>query len=548
MFGSYGHPGRLAFAQGIPENFSHGLFEDSPEDMLELIDQAIEHVPLLGTAGVQRFVNGPIGYSPDALPLCGPAFGLPNFYHACGIQIGITHSAAVGKAIAEWVTAGETEWDYTPWDPRRFGNWADTRYAQARVVELYDLQYAIPYPHRLLPSGRPLQVTPLHDRLKKKGAVFGQIGGWERAFWFDRDGIDDPTHLSFKNIEPWRASVQQECEAVRDRVGVMDHGGFTKYEVSGSGATEFLDWVFCSQLPKPGRVKLGYMLTPKGKIWSEATIARLEDERYLLCGPTLADLRDYDWLNAQLPQFCDVVLKRGSRRDAALLVMGPVSRDLLSKLTDNDLSASAAPWMSVTEMLVADVPCTAMRVSYVGELGWELHVESRRLVQLYEAIEQIGSEFGMRDFGSYALNAMRIEKRYHGWGAELGTEYTLFDAGLENFIDPGKTEFIGQEAVINQRESKANWQFVQLVVDSPDYDPMSGDPIIQANRIVGYVTSATTGFRTTKVVALGYVQTDADLDDNLFEIEIFGRRCGAIVSTRAVYDPDNVRCRGATTH
>ncbi|MEM7561658.1 MAG: FAD-dependent oxidoreductase [Pseudomonadota bacterium] len=292
LFGSYGHPGRLAFADGIPDQFAHALFEDSPDDIIELIEQAIEHVPLLGEASVQRYVNGPIGYSPDALPLCGPAYGLPNFFHACGIQIGITHSAAVGKAITEWITQGETEWDYNAWDPRRFGDWATPEYARQRIVELYDLQYAIPYPHRIIQSGRPLQTSPLYSTLKDKGAVFGEIGGWERAFWFDLDKNHNPAQLSFRHDESWRDSVRQECVAVRDRVGVMDHCGFTKYEVTGPDATAWLDRIFCGRLPKTGRVKLSYMLTPNGKIWSEATIARLDQNRYLLCGPTLARQRD----------------------------------------------------------------------------------------------------------------------------------------------------------------------------------------------------------------------------------------------------------------
>jgi dimethylglycine dehydrogenase len=254
LFGSYGHPGRLAFTDGIPDKFVHSLFEDSVDDIIDLIEQAIEHVPLLGEAGVQRYVNGPIGYSPDALPLCGPAYGLPDFYHACGIQIGITHSAAVGKAISEWVTEGETEWDYSAWDPRRFGDWANRDYAHERIVELYDLQYAIPFPNRIIQSGRPVQTTPLYDHLKNKGAVFGQVGGWERAFWFDLDGSNDTGKLSFRNDEPWRDAVRRECEVVRDAVGVMDHGGFTKYEVEGSGASEYLDRVFCGRLPAIGRV------------------------------------------------------------------------------------------------------------------------------------------------------------------------------------------------------------------------------------------------------------------------------------------------------
>ena len=543
LFGSYGHPGRLAFSSGIPEKFAHSLFEDSPDDIIDLIEQAIEHVPLLGEAGVQRYVNGPIGYSPDALPLCGPAFGLPNFYHACGIQIGITHSAAVGKAIAEWVTTGETEWDYAAWDPRRFGDWADADYARARIVELYDLQYSIPYPHRIIQSGRPLQTTPLYERLQAKCAVFGQVGGWERAFWFDRDGSHDTEDLSFRNLEAWRVSVKHECEVVRDRVGIMDHGGFTRYQVTGAGASAFLDRVFCGSLPRTGRVKLSYMLTPGGRIWSEATIARLEPDRYLLCGPTLADLRDYDWLRAQLPADGSVELTRGSPRDAALMIMGPESRKLLSKLTDSDLSATAMPWMSVAEIDIAGIGCTAMRVSYVGELGWELHLEAQLLPRLYAEVERLGEGFGLTDFGSYALNCMRIEKAYHGWGADFGTEYTMFDAGLEKFVDFGKPDFTGREAVLRQRQAKSEWRFTRFLVESPDADPLPGDPVILGDEVVGYVTSGATGFRTGKVIALGYVKADTAAEAEGFKIEILGQRCAAHHCEQAIYDPDNTRCR-----
>ena len=219
------------------------------------------------------------------LPLCGPAAGLPNFYHACGIQVGITQSAAVGKAITEWVTEGETEWDMSAWDPRRFGDWASKDYAEQRVVQLYDYQYAIPFPHRLLPSGRPVQQAPLYKTLAAKGAQFGQIGGWERALWFDRGGQGyDESRLSFRDHEPWRDAVRIECKSVRDAVGVMDHGGFTKYHVSGNGAEAFLNQVMCGAAPKKGRVKLSYMLTPKGRIWSEATIANLGDGTYRSAG------------------------------------------------------------------------------------------------------------------------------------------------------------------------------------------------------------------------------------------------------------------------
>lgn len=544
LFGSYGHPGRPAFAHGLPEDFAHALFPDSLDDIAEVLLQALNHVPLLERAGAQRFFNGPIGYSPDAQPLCGPAKGLRNFYHACGIQVGITQSAAAGKAIAEWVTEGETEWDMAAWDPRRFGDWADEAYSRDRVVELYGLQYAIPFPHRLLPSGRPVKRTPLYGRLAAKGAQFGQIGGWERAFWFDRGGqAYEEAELSFRDSEPWRDAVRTECEAVRDAVGVMDHGGFTKYEVAGPGAETFLERAFCGTAPKVGRVKLAYMLTPKGRIWSEATVARLADDRFLLCGPTLAVDRDFDWLSSLLPADGSVELRQGSSHDAALMVMGPKSRRLLSKLTEADLGRESAHWMSVAEIAVAGEPVTAMRVSYVGELGWELHLASAALPSVYDAICEAGTDLGLAEFGSYALNAMRIEKGYHAWGADFGTEYSLFDAGLSGFARADKADFVGRDAVLSQKDQAPDWQFTGFVVEPAEADPLPSDPILLDGELVGYVTSGGEGFRIGKRLALGYVKSGLAEAGRKFEIEILGTPCRAVVARTPFYDPDNDRLR-----
>ena len=493
LFGSYAHAGRLAFTDGIPENFSHGLFEDSIDDMIELLEKAIDYVPILAETGIKQFVNGPIGYTPDGLPLCGPAYGLKNFYHACGIQIGITHSAAVGKAITEWISGGETEWDYTAWDPRRFGDWATQDYADKRIVELYGLQYAIPYPHRILQSARPLQTTPLNEELKSKGAVMGQIGGWERALWFHHGNDYSEQALSFRNTEPWRKSALHESLAVRDHVGVMDHGGMTKYLVTGVNARDYLDRLTISKLPQPGRVKLSYFLTPKGKIFSEVTIAQLKPDQYLLCAPTLADKRDYDWLSKHLPEDGSVCLQYGYKHDALLMLMGPKSRALLSQLTTMDLSQQSMPWMSVCEFSVADCDATAMRVSYVGELGFEIHLNSENLVQVYDEICRAGKQFNITDFGSYALNAMRLEKGYHAWGADFGTEYTLFEAGLDRFVDVNKADFIGRDAVLDQKGQLPRYSFIKMIVKNLDADPMAGDPIFYQQQCVGYVTSGGMG-------------------------------------------------------
>ena len=542
LLGSYGHKGRPAWLDGMPEDFANQLFPDSVDDIAEILEVALIHVPLLGEVGVSRFVNGPIPYSPDGAPLCGPAFGLPNFYHACCFPVGITHSAAAAKTLTEWITEGETEWDMSLWDPRRFGEeWSTFDYTVKRASEIYEHQYAIPYPHRLWKSSRPVQTTPIYDKLKEKGAVFGQVAGWERAFWFETNTVKEDGRLSFHH-EVWHDAVKAECEGVRDHVGVMDHGGFSRFEVEGPGATNFLNRIFCGVMPKVSRVKLGYMLTPKGRIWSEATIARLGENRYLLCGPTLADQRDFDWMSQYLPKE-GVTFKRGSEFDAGLMVMGPKSRDVLQPLTEDDLSKDSMSWMSVREIALAGVSMIAMRVSYVGELGWELHTRGVDLVQVYEAIIAEGAGKGMVEFGSYALNAMRIEKGYHGWGADFGIEYTAFDAGLDRFVSKTKDDFIGRDAFLAQAEHPKKYHFTAFVLEGHGADALPSDPICRGGQPVGYVSSGGTGFRIGKRITLGYL-TIAAVPGDVFEIEVLGKPVPATVAATPLYDAENERLRG----
>ena len=538
LLGSYAHEGRPVWQEGVPEDFDHQLFPDDVDGMMEVFEAAAAHVPILAEAGAQRFVNGPIPYAPDALPLVGPAGGVRNFYHATGVQIGITHSAAIGKAMAEWLTEGETEWDLSAWDPRRFGRWATQEYAAARASEHYDLQYAIPFPHRILRAGRPVNQTPLYDHLCELGAVMGQIGGWERAFWFKRDGTSDACALSFGH-EPWQDAVRTECETVRDAVGIMDHGGFTKFLLEGPGATDVLNRLICGTLPSVGRVRLSYMLTPAGRIWSEATIARLAEDKYLLCGPTLAVDRDFDWISAQLDG-AEATLTKGYAHDGALLLMGPKSRAVLETLTSDDLTA---PWMSVSEMTIAGIPVTALRVSYVGELGWELHVASEHLATLYHALWQAGAAHGICNFGSYALNAMRIEKGYHGWSADFGTEYTLFDAGLSKFAAMSKGPFIGRDMVMRQANNTPDWEFIGLEILDPGPEPLPSDPILRDEEVIGYLTSVSMGYRTGKLLALGYVKQGTLAMTETAHVLAFAQARVVKRHDYHVYDPANDRLR-----
>ncbi len=538
LLGSYGHKGRPAWIDGMPADFASQLFPDSVDDLADVLEDVVAHVPVLGDAGVSRFVNGPIPYSPDGAPLCGPAYGLPNYYHACCFPVGITHSAAAGKTISEWIVDGEPEWDMSMWDPRRFGDWVGVDYAISRACELYEHQYAIPYPHRHWRSGRPVNTTPLHSTLRTRGAVFGQVAGWERVFWFETKTVRDDGNLSFRH-ERWRDAVKTECQVVRDNVGIMDHGGFTHFEVEGERAAEFLDHVFCGSMPLVGNVKLGYMLTPRGRIWSEATIARLEENKFFLCGPTRAELRDHDWMAQFLPE-SGVALRCGSEFDAALMVMGPLSRDVLQPLTENDLSRSEAPWLSAREIDIAGVPAIALRLSYVGELGWELHLRSSDLLSAYRAIMELGANKGMTEFGSYALDSMRLEKGYHAWGADFGIEYTPFDCGLDRFVSRKKGGFVGHDAFLAQSAMPRRYHFTGFVLDGHGPDPLTSDPICMNGTPVGYVSSAGTGYRTGKRIALGYLSSKAHPGDD-FEIEVLGNPERATVVTLPIYDPENLR-------
>ncbi len=292
-------------------------------------------------------------------------------------------------------------------------------------------------------------------------------------------------------------------------------------------------------MPKPGGVRLGYMLTPKGRIWSEATIARLDEERFLLCGPTLADLRDFDWLTTHMPKD-GVSITRGFAHDAALMVMGPKSREVLAALTKADLSAKAAPWLSVREIALAGADVTALRVSYVGELGWELHLASADLPGVYAAIMDRVAQVGGCEFGSYALNAMRVEKGYHGWGADFGTEYTLFDAGLGRFASMKKGDFIGRDAVVAQSAAQPEWEWIGLEVTEDAPDPLGSDPILsQDGDWIGYVTSASQGFRTGKLLVLGYVKAGTLSMGQACRVTVLGEDRHAVRHNPHVYDPEN---------
>ncbi|MBU3739580.1 MAG: FAD-dependent oxidoreductase, partial [Rhodoferax sp.] len=419
ILGPYEWKATPMWLDGMPDDFANQLWNDDFGRLEPYIEDAMRRVPALSRAGIKRGVNGPIPYSPDGNPYIGPEPGLRNFFHCNTFSFGITQAGGAGKALAEWVVHGQTEWDLWSLDRRRYTDYATTAYTVAKAVEVYQNEYAPSYPYEERPAGRPLRTSPLYDQLKAKGAHFGARGGWERAVYFDLAGSLPAESPSFRRENVWHEVVAEEVRAVRERVGVLDLPGFTKFEVSGPGAEPYLDRLVCSRLPRIGRVSLTYALTPTGKVLSEFTVSRLAADRFYIISAAIAATHDLDLLTRDLPADGSVRVRDVSAGTGTLIVVGPRSREVLARITDADLSNEGFPWLSARDIQGPVGPLLAMRVNYVGELGWELHAPVAQLPALYDAIWQAGQPFDIRDFGLYAMDSLRVDKCYRGWKSDL---------------------------------------------------------------------------------------------------------------------------------
>ena len=529
----------------IPEQFAYELYPDDLDRLEWYIEQAINRMPILGTVGVQRVINGPIPYSPDGYPYIGPAYGLQNFYHCCGFSFGICQGGGAGKSMAEWIIDGKPEWDLWHMDPRRYTDYADQQYVTARATELYQNEYAIAFPNDEWPAGRPALTTPVYQRLKDKGAEFGARAGWERATWFPRKEDNREQAPSFQHTN-WFDAVAEECRHVSEHAGILDLGGFTRLEVSGSGSAAWLDRLIAGKLPKQGRISLSYCCTPSGGIWSEFTITRLGDEHFWLICAAAAKWHDQQWLTdhlQQAPEENTIKISDITNDYGTLVVVGPNARKVLQKLTNNDLDNESFRWLSHQKITLAGTSVEAMRVNYVGELGWELHVPNGDHLALYDALIEAGEEFKLRDFGMYAMDSMRLEKCYRAWKQELDHEYSPLRSGLSRFVDLDKKDFVGREALLAEQQHGVPDVFVPFVLDDGDSDAIYGCPVYRDGEYVGYTTSGGYGFRTNKSIALGYIKTGLEKPGTQVEIALFGEMRNAEVASEPVYDPDNSRLR-----
>ncbi|MCR9151378.1 MAG: FAD-dependent oxidoreductase [Rhodobacteraceae bacterium] len=537
--GPYERNGRAHWAtpdDPMPEDFSFQLYPDDLDRLEWYVEDAMARVPLLGRAGISKIINGPIPYAPDGNPLIGPMPGVPNAFEACVFTFGIAQGGGAGKVLAEWVTEGGTEWDMWSCDPRRFTGYADHDYCVAKGLEVYGHEYGMHFPHARWPAGPDKRLSKLHSRLKDAGAVFGAYNGWERANWFAKPGDDTSWEAAqtWERAGPWEDRIAEECAAVRDHCGVLAITGFTRLAVEGAGARGFVEGLTCSNLPRVGRVGLAYFPDHRGRIVTEmSVIPRSDDEIWLITAGT-AQWHDGELLSRQAPEGIGVH-DRSDKYDC-LLVTGPKAREVLAPIADADL---ALPWLTMQEATVAGCEVVLLRVSFAGELGWEVHC----LVDDAPAIWDAVTGAGARPFGMWALNSLRIEKGYRAWKGDLSTDYSVLQGGLERFVNWDK-EFPGKAAMLAEKQAGVAKRFAVLTVDAPMADPPYMANLWLGDTIVGEVTSSAWGYRVGACVALAMLRSDLVQPGQALEVEIYGERRPAVVrGDGALWDAGNERIR-----
>ena len=537
IIGAYEKNGVAWAVDGVPPEFGRELLPAQLERIEAVAMNAMARVPAAAHGGVKTVVHGPITFTPDANPLIGPAFGLPDAWLLTGSSMGVMEGGGAGAFLAEWMTHGEPPMDALAVDSRRFGEYADRDYRVAKAVESFAAQFAIHYPYEERTAARRQRVTPIYPRLKELGAVFGAVYGWERPNWFARRPADQAP-LSFAR-PGWFDAVADECETVSRRVGVADLSVFAKFEVSGADAMTFVETLGANHAPtRIGGIVLTHALTPSGGIHSEFTVTRLAEHRFYLTSAAAAERRDHDLLRAHATRFADLALKNVTRDYAVLGVMGPFAGAVLAKLSDADLSQAAFPWLSARAINIGGVAVTALRISYVGEAGWELHHEMRKQPEVLAKVLDAGAEFGIAPFGALAMNAMRLEKGYRGWGGDLTSERTPLESGLEAFVKPGGTGFCGETEMLRRQSS---WRLCLLEVTGDARPPFYHHAVCCDEHTVGLVTSAAFGHRVGKTLALAWLRETPGQGD--LAVSILGEMAAAKVLDAAPYDARNLRCK-----
>ncbi|EDZ45822.1 Glycine cleavage T-protein (aminomethyl transferase) [Rhodobacterales bacterium Y4I] len=522
----------------MPDDFSFQLWSDDLDRIEDIVTDAMERVPLMASSGVSSVINGPIPYAPDGLPLLGPMPGVDNAFEACVFTFGIAQGGGAGKVLAEWIADGQTEWDMWAVDPRRYTDYTDQDYCNRKGMEVYGNEYAMHFPHHEWPAARGKKVSQVHARIKELGGQMGAYNGWERANWFAKDGDDtsEEATQTWGRSGPWQQRIKEECEAVRDGVGVLDLPGFSRFNLEGEGAAGFLRGMITGGLPKAGRMNLVYFSDNRGRILTEMSCIRHGEDHFTLITAGSAQWHDFEILKKALPE--GLTLTDRTTGFATMIVTGPKSRELLAGISDADLSLG---WLTHQEAAVAGKPAFLARVSFAGELGWEVHCANAHQPEIYEALLAGGAE----PFGMYALNSLRIEKGYRTWKGDLSTDYSLLEGGLERFVKLDKPQdFPGKAAIQAEKQRGVKKSFVTLIVDAGEADAPYMSCIWKDGEIVGETTSGDWGYRVNASIALGMVRADLAVPGTGLEVEIYGEKYRAVVQKdEPLWDPANARLR-----
>ena len=541
LIGTYEKGGVPWSPRETPWNFTHELLPPDLDRIADSLEVGFRHFPALERAGIKRVVNGPFTFAPDGNPVVGPIRGLRNYWVACGVMAGFSQGGGVGLALSNWMIHGDPGFDVWAMDVARFGDWATMAYTNAKVRENYSRRFRIRFPNEELPAARPLRMTPVYDRLKARGAVFGSAFGLEHALWFAPDGVEPREDVTYRRSNA-HGHVGDECRAVRNAVGLLETSSFSKYEVTGDGAGAWLARILANRLPRDGRLTLSPMLNDNGRLIGDFTVANAGRGRFFVFGSGIAEQYHLRWFEAHLPP-SGVAIRALRTGLLGLGLSGPKSRELLSRLTGDDVSNAAFPFLSFRAMDIAMLPTHVGRISFTGELGYEIWVPADCQLALYESILAAGADLGLRHFGARTLNSLRLEKSFGNWAREYRPVYTPAEAGLDRFVDVSKADFIGRDALMRDRARGPARRLVTFVVDATEADAIGDEPVWHDGKVVGWITSGGYGHFVGKSLALGYVPAALADATSGFEIEILGDRRPAALALQPLHDPAGERMR-----
>ena len=520
----------------LPDDFSFQLYPDDLERLEWYIEDAMKRVPILGKAGISKVINGPIPYTPDGNPLIGPSPGLTNVYEACVFTFGIAQGGGAGKVLSEWVSEGYTEWDMWSCDPRRFTDYTDKDYCAAKAAEVYGHEYAMHFPFHSWPAGRDKKQSPNHQTIINNGGQMGAYNGWERANWFAKDGDDtsENSTQTWNREGPWFSRVREECLAVNRNVGVLDLPGFSRFKVEGPGASEFLLSKISGNLPAIDRMNLAYFPDERGRVLTEMSIMRHDLNKFTLITAGAAQWHDYEILKLGINKNQNVEVSDITNNWTCLIVTGPKSRSLINRISNADLTL---PWLSLQNAKIENKQILLARVSYAGELGWEIHAKNEDMSLIYEKVLSEGAT----PFGMFALDSLRVEKGYRAWKGDLSTDYSLLESGLERFIKFDKKEvFPGKQSLLSEKQRGSVKKFVSMIIKDNVCDAPYMSTIWHDGKIIGEVTSGAYGHRVNASIALGMVKTDLAISGQNVSVDIFGNDFPAIIQNSGpLWDPNN---------